>query len=265
MTAKTNNVLKLQFSYKIHDYQEFEKKMYCPDGWLVRKVVALPFSAIGGIIKTIYRIARGILIDFPRVLFGNVKPLKATVFSLARDFQESYGWIVTLFNDKRGRYIRHNSRVQKELYDCAFSSKKLYNFLEKTISSGDKTTLEALINNGAKIDQRNSDKETALLKALESKHEDIAMLLIEKGADVNVQGKRGENTPLILAAEHGFKNVVEQLFKKGAKIDQRNSSKKTALLKALEKKHEDIAMLLIEKGADVHVQGNWREDTPTWI
>ena len=89
----------------------------------------------------------------------------------------------------------------------------------------------------------------------------MARLLIDQGADVDKQTKRG-NTPLHLAALtngyhaliNGHLDVARLLIDKGADVDKQTKSGKTPLYHASSKGHQDVARLLIDKGADVDKQ-----------
>ena len=52
---------------------------------------------------------------------------------------------------------------------------------------------------------------------------EVAELLISKGADVNAKDKYGM-TPLLRAAEGGYKKIIELLIAKGADVNAMNLS-----------------------------------------
>jgi len=146
--------------------------------------------------------------------------------------------------------------------------------------------VEFLLDKGAKIDVKNNNNETPLkialkkdykkiakrltdmesdlnkkkerkkmdksmMKALEDFDKKTAKLLIKKGADVNVRG-RDKNTPLIIASEKGFYDIVKLLIDKGAEINVKNNSKDTPLYSAAEHGDNSIVKLLLNKGADIN-------------
>ncbi len=77
-------------------------------------------------------------------------------------------------------------------------------------------------------------------------------LLLDKGADINAQGRYG--TALQRASEGGHEQVVKLLLNKGADINAR-SIYGTALQVASEGGHEQVVKLLLNKGADVNAPG----------
>ena len=108
-----------------------------------------------------------------------------------------------------------------------------------------------LLENGADTEVENQHGVTPLHWAAEKGNDDIAEMLIEHGADVNHQSKNGGN-PLVSAAMKGNLKIAKMLVEKGADIETENKHGITPLYWAAEKAHEDIAELLIEHGANVN-------------
>ena len=82
----------------------------------------------------------------------------------------------------------------------------------------------------------------------------FAEMLIEKGANVNdVQTAENEGatrTPLILAASYGRLGLVKLLVSRGADINYRNKNGESALKECVVVKYYDIALFLLQNGAD---------------
>ena len=188
--------------------------------------------------------------------------------------------------------------------------------------SGTVECLKTLLHNGAQINSTDDNNDTALILAsrlghitcvealLEHEpldiharhhfgnqaihdcsmkgHNDILVMLIEKGADVSAKGPYGR-TPLLMSAESGKVECLKTLLHNGAQINSTDDNNDTALILAsrlghitcvealLEhepldiharhhfgnqaihdcsmKGHNDILVMLIEKGADVSAKG----------
>jgi hypothetical protein len=101
------------------------------------------------------------------------------------------------------------------------------------------------------INARDTDGWTALHLASRghhSEHSSVLRLLLEHGADINVQNKGG-GTPLSRASIYGALEVVRLLLGRGADVEAKGNNGKTALQKAGEKGHDKVVELLREYGA----------------
>jgi len=74
-----------------------------------------------------------------------------------------------------------------------------------------------LLDNGARIDARDSANKTPLYLAVESGFDEAAVLLMDRGADINASDRNGE-TLLHAAAMNCDKNIMDELMKRGAAI-----------------------------------------------
>jgi ankyrin repeat protein len=90
---------------------------------------------------------------------------------------------------------------------------------------------------------RNSLKNTPLHAATAAGHSAIAVLLIERGADVNAQDA-GAHTPLHIAAENGLVEVVKALVASGADLLAVDHGDKTPLARAAARNRNDVIDLL---------------------
>lgn len=73
--------------------------------------------------------------------------------------------------------------------------------------------------------------------------------LSELGADLNKKGGLDDDTPLIVAAYYGYKEVVKYLLEQGVDVNARDSQDKTALFWARWANYRKIAKLLRSYGA----------------
>ncbi|MGA2222165.1 MAG: ankyrin repeat domain-containing protein [Verrucomicrobiia bacterium] len=91
---------------------------------------------------------------------------------------------------------------------------------------------------------------TALAKAYKSRRE-IAELLLNHKADINVKNKRDE-TPLFIAARKGDQDIVELLLNNHADVNTKTKEGRTPLFEAACKGLKDIVKLLLDNKADVN-------------
>ena len=107
---------------------------------------------------------------------------------------------------------------------------------------------------------KDDQAETALHKAAYGGYNDVAELLLGKGASINSLNKYN-NTPLHLAASNGHTSMVELLLMEGALIEPRfnstfrNISTFTPLQLATRNGHTDTVKLLEKKNTELSAQG----------
>jgi ankyrin repeat protein len=81
---------------------------------------------------------------------------------------------------------------------------------------GDIAEIKELLKNGADINAKNNDGETALMQAVIFWHKDVCALLLEKGADMEAKDKVGW-TPLTRAISYGNADAIKLLLDSGAR------------------------------------------------
>ena len=77
-------------------------------------------------------------------------------------------------------------------------------------------------------------------------------VLLEYGADINIQDKFGDS-PLHGSARKGHFTVSQLLIDSGCNVNLRNNKDKTPLYVAVENKREHLVKLLLENKADVNM------------
>jgi ankyrin repeat protein len=87
----------------------------------------------------------------------------------------------------------------------------------------------------------------ALTGAVTGGHEEIAVWLLENGADANYRYGPGY-TPLLAAAANGHLEIVKDLLAHGADVHAKTNDGKTAVTIAEERKHPEVAALLRDRG-----------------
>ena len=99
-------------------------------------------------------------------------------------------------------------------------------------------------------------EETPLHVALRRGHADVALLLLEHGADSKAQDKN-RRTPILLASQGGHLEVVRVLLEHGADKEARDEDSWSPLERASDEGHVEVAQLLLENGADVKAQDSY--------
>jgi ankyrin repeat protein len=150
-------------------------------------------------------------------------------------------------------------RVHELLNDhpAYLSATNLYECTPLAVAAelGRKDVALFLIEQGADIDGADSFYPPLVLAAVTAQTE-VGKLLIERGGDTEVRGFRHNSTPLILAAAEGNLDFVTMLISHGAEIDATDQVKDTALIAAAEMGHADVIRSLLEAGADPDKKGH---------
>ena len=122
--------------------------------------------------------------------------------------------------------------------------------LHLAAKSGDSTEVKARIKAGDDINARAGKwRYTPLHWAAETEHGYMIHILIEAGANVNIQGK-DDLTPLHLAARKGYWVGVSILVHLGgARINAKDNKNRTPLDLAKANGHNDVVDLLLKAGA----------------
>jgi ankyrin repeat protein len=108
---------------------------------------------------------------------------------------------------------------------------------------------------------------TPLHAAIHNNHPDIALLLLEGGADPEARSSK-DQTALCMASSRGHANVVRSLIDRGADLNAKSRDwpayglevEWTPLHVAIEKERRDIVLLLLESGADAEMLDSYDEN-----
>ena len=117
--------------------------------------------------------------------------------------------------------------------------------------NADLDVAQLLINHDANIDLKNPDGETALHVAAFYGQEQLAELLVKHGGDAYIDKMRTDGwTPLMIAAKNGDLGVARLLVNQNADIGLKNLDGETALHVAVYCNQEKVAQMLVEKFGD---------------
>jgi uncharacterized protein len=150
---------------------------------------------------------------------------------------------------------------RKELYD-----KCLQDVLIDTIKDGNTFLVKKLLSKLLDVNVEVNGN-TPLLWACKYKYNnntEILNLLLDKGADINVQNWCGQN-PLLYACRWGDDtNTIKLLLDKDANVNVQDEDCNTPLLWACPKNKTEIIKLLLDKDANVNVENKYGETPLLW-
>jgi ankyrin repeat protein len=162
--------------------------------------------------------------------------------------------IVKLLLSQSGIMI--NPKDNKKNTPLAIAKEMQYAEIEKLLVSHQKLFLDIvlkdekqvkeLLKSGVNPNQVNNDGKTPLMIAVEKGYTNILKLLLEKGANAGLANDAGINT-LHCAAQSGHLDIVELLLENGADINKASKNGATPLHFASIKGYYDITALLLNK------------------
>ena len=123
----------------------------------------------------------------------------------------------------------------------------------KAAQNGDLNEVKRLfaLNPGI-INELDREHDTAIMKACrDCNNINVVVFLLENGANINIRDTI-DQTPLIIAAFNGCRDIVKMLLDAGANIEHKNDQGENALISAVQEGHIDTVKLLLDAGADVN-------------
>ncbi len=120
--------------------------------------------------------------------------------------------------------------------------------------NGHEDVAELLIAKGACV-RWNNDR--ALCEAVKNRHAPVVELLLAKGANANAKGGMHDTTPLHIATRRNFREIMEKLMGKGSDVNARKTTGETPLHIAAENNNRGIVKMLILHGADVDARDEY--------
>ena len=123
------------------------------------------------------------------------------------------------------------------------------------VENGNVEIARMLLEFGAKINQRDSERQTPLMRLDDDSNSEMVELLLQYGAKIDAEDKEG-NTALILAAEYGNAEVVAALLKGNPEVNVANEDGQNALMNAASNDDLEVVRLLLNAGAEVNAKNN---------
>lgn len=123
--------------------------------------------------------------------------------------------------------------------------------LHRAVAAGDLTEVKRFIADGRPVDERDAQRRTPLLLAVEGGHDAIAKVLLDAGASPNAQADN-RDTPWLLAGAKGRTEMLASMLTAGPDLSIRNRFGGNALIPACERGHVDTVRLLLGTTIDVN-------------
>ncbi|PFX24058.1 Ankyrin repeat and KH domain-containing protein 1 [Stylophora pistillata] len=127
---------------------------------------------------------------------------------------------------------------------------------------GSEAIVELLLERTSDVEHRTKDGCTALMFAALAGHVKVAAMLLDHGAEINVESDSNKDSPLTFACWKGHCDVVELLLERHANIEHRTKEGFTPLMFAALGGHTDVARKLLEQKAKVNVPSGSNNDIP---
>lgn len=128
------------------------------------------------------------------------------------------------------------------------------------VQAGHIEIAKLLLERGAKVDLPNREGRTALSIAVSAGRADMVRLLLKNGATIPDPSQDQQilknYTLLMVSARQGYTEIARLLIEHGQDVNARTPDGDTALIIAAGQGRTDVARLLIEKGAKINVQNN---------
>jgi len=118
------------------------------------------------------------------------------------------------------------------------------------------TVKQMLEENGDLLNAKDRERDTAIMKAVRNCNAtDVVSFLLKKGANINDPEYRDtiNQTPIIVAAQHGCVDIIRLLIEAGIKdINHKNDQGESALLAAAQEGHKEVVQILLDAGANIN-------------
>ena len=127
--------------------------------------------------------------------------------------------------------------------------------MHKAVRERNISEINALLDNGARINANDDLGRTPLYLASLYGYADVVDLLLSRGAKIEKGASwKNSDTPLHVASDKGYVDIVQLLVAKGADVNAKNTVGKTPLQYAAWRGRASVVDFLLAHGADLRIQ-----------
>ncbi len=157
------------------------------------------------------------------------------------------------FETERQEWEVHESRRHARASILEMGISWHVDSLAQCVRDGDVKAVELFIISGFSPDTRDKHGVPLLCLATRAHHLAVIELLLEKNADINLQGEDRGYSALMDAAQLGDEIILRFFLAHGADLNLNSKDGQTALILAVGRNDKTITKLLLEGGADVQI------------
>jgi ankyrin repeat protein len=123
--------------------------------------------------------------------------------------------------------------------------------------------VKSLLADGNDVNERNTLGSTPLMLAAATGHVEIVELLLMSGAEINSADKNGQTALILALARRHLKTANLLLSVPGVDVNCKTTQNMTALMYAVAAGDANLALRIIELGADLGVINAWKQSALT--
>jgi ankyrin repeat protein len=187
-------------------------------------------------------------------------------FSFEGEFDESLPITPLIFDELRVESSLYTESGVTGLNDTVLHVKDQNDNtpLHWAVENGKTEIALALIEKGANLDIQDKYGRTPLHWAIGKNTPEIALALLNKGADLDIQDNEQGYTPLSLAISKNNPEIALALINKSANLDIKDKYGQAPLHWAIGKNIPEIALALINKGANLDIKNKYGQAPLHW-
>jgi uncharacterized protein len=151
-------------------------------------------------------------------------------------------------------FTLHTATTSQQVNECLNKGENIEGYVEQdtplicAIKRGNNQVIDALLQRGADPNKSFRHNKSPIQQAAHEDRVDIMQRLIEAGADINCN--KNQETPLCIASDKGFVDVVDFLMANNALIELKDKRDKNALSAAAYRGNLDVLDRLLAAGAN---------------